>query len=243
MDRKELLSYKEKLGYDLGQLEIDYYHHKILNILFSKYNTLYFKGGTGLQKCYNLKRFSEDLDFNYENIDIEKLLNYLDEKIDENIQISQKYDTPFDTSVNIRIEGILFNGKEESKCKISLDFRKGDIYLEPKKIIIRPPYHDLPNYLILALEKEEILAEKIRAIISRNKARDIYDLTELLYQGVNIDYDLINKKLKTYDIEFNTNSFLKKVYEKNKIYNNEIKRLTPIYPSFEECYSTISSKF
>jgi predicted nucleotidyltransferase component of viral defense system len=58
---------------------------------------------------------------------------------------------------------------------MSFDFRENVIFNEPLKKIIRPVYHDLPNYFILALDTEEILAEKIRAIVTRYKARDVYD--------------------------------------------------------------------
>ena len=64
MEKNELSVYKSKLNYNLGQLELDYYQHLILSKIFEKYNTIYFKGGTCLQKCYGIKRFSEDLDFN-----------------------------------------------------------------------------------------------------------------------------------------------------------------------------------
>lgn len=51
MEKIELRSYASKLGYNLGQLELDYYQHYILAKLFEKFNTIYFKGGTCLQKC------------------------------------------------------------------------------------------------------------------------------------------------------------------------------------------------
>jgi len=120
-------------------------------------------------------------------------------------------------------------------CKMSFDFRNRDIYNSPLKNIIRPIYHDLPNYFLLALNQEEILAEKIRAILTRYKARDVYDLNELLISGVPIDFELVNKKLQTYNKTFKREEFVEKLEEKRTIYVEEIKRLTTIFDDFDTC--------
>ncbi len=237
MERNELQTYKSKLNYNLGQLELDYYQHLVLAKLYDEYNSLYFKGGTCLQKCYGIKRFSEDLDFNYVDIEIEKIIVFI-EKIFET-KIKDFYETRFGKSFSIRFRGILFNGTNQSMCKISFDFRNRDIYNEPLKNIIRPIYHDLPNYFLLALDKEEILAEKIRAILSRYKARDVYDLNELLLGGVNVDIALVNKKLQTYNKAFNLDEFLEKLEEKRSIYSEEMQRLTRIFDNFDTCKTRI----
>ncbi len=243
MNREELSEYKAKMGYNLGQLELDYYHHKILEILYKKYNTLYFKGGTCMQKCYGLKRFSEDLDFNYIDIDIEKLIEYIIKELDVETTLINRYETKFGISFVLKIKGILYTGAENSYCRVSLDFRKDDTYLDTKKLIIRPIYNDLDNYFLLALNEEEIFAEKVRATITRYKARDIFDLVELLYKNVKINYELINLKLKTYDLKYSKDLLLEKVKEKKEIYQKEIGKLTDVYSSFEESFELINEKF
>lgn len=233
MEKNELIQYKTKTNYNLGQLELDYYQHQILSKLFEKFNTIYFKGGTCLQKCYGIKRFSEDLDFNFTDIELSELIGLIESNFKS--KITDFYETKFGISFSIRFEGILFNGTNQSMCKMSFDFRNRDIYHQPLKYIIRPIYHDLPNYFLLALSKEEILAEKVRAIVTRYKARDVYDLNELLLNGVKIDFDLINRKLQTYNKTFNREEFVEKLEEKRKVYNEEMKRLTNIFDSFDTC--------
>ena len=100
----------------------------------------------------------------------------------------------------------------------------------------------MPNYFLLALDKEEILAEKIRAILTRYKARDVYDLNELLLDKVKINFDLINKKLQTYNKTFIPDEFEEKLEEKRSIYNEEMQRLTNIFDDFETCKKRILSK-
>lgn len=243
MDKLELQTYKKGTKYSLGQLELDYYHHKVLSIIYKNFNTIYFKGGTCLQKCYGLKRFSEDLDFNYDNVDLDNIIDVIISELDEEIEISDKYTSKFSTTFVIKIKGILYTGQDNSICKVSFDFRKGDIYLESKKLIIRPTYNDVENYFLLALNEEEILAEKVRAIITRFKGRDIFDLVELLYKEISINYDLIEKKLSTYDLNYSKKLLVEKVKEKEKIYENEISKLTDIYSSFKESLSIINEKF
>lgn len=237
MEKIELQTYTSKLNYNLGQLELDYYQHFILAKLFEKFNTIYFKGGTCLQKCYGIKRFSEDLDFNYINIEIKEIIRFIEDIFET--KINDYYKTKFGITFSIRFKGILFNGSSQSMCKISFDFRNKDIYNKPLKKIIRPIYKDLPQYFLLALNEEEILAEKIRTIITRYKARDVYDLNELLLNEVNIDWELVDKKLKTYNKKFNKKEFEEKLEEKRSIYNEEIKRLTNIYDDFETCKKRI----
>jgi predicted nucleotidyltransferase component of viral defense system len=237
MEKNELRTYSQKMNYNLGQLELDYYQHFILHKLFEKFNTIYFKGGTCLQKCYGIKRFSEDLDFNYKSIKISEIIIFIEEMFETKITNYNK--TPFGESFSVQFKGILYNGESQSMCKISFDFRENDTYNEPLKIIIRPIYKDLPQYFLLALNEEEILAEKIRAIITRYKARDVYDLNELLINEVKINFELINKKLKTYNKVFEEKEFEEKLEEKRKIYDEEMKRLTNIYDDFDTCKKRI----
>lgn len=240
MERIELETYKTKTGYNLGQLELDYYQHYILAKLYEKFNTIYFKGGTALQKCYGIKRFSEDLDFNYEEIEVQEIIDFIENSMQT--KITDHHETPFGTSFSITFQGILYNGSPQSMCKISFDFRKKDTYNKPLKKIIRPIYADLPQYFLLALDEEEILAEKVRTILTRYKARDVFDLNELLLNEVTINWKLINKKLATYDKTFDKEEFIQELEEKRNIFNEEMKRLTNIYDDFDTCKKRILSK-
>ena len=240
MERIELQPYKTKLPYTLGQLEIDYYQHFILAKLYETFNTLYFKGGTCLQKCYGIKRFSEDLDFNYEKIEMKRIISLIESLC--NAKIRDYKETRFGISFSIRIKGILYNGSPESLCKITFDFRENDTYNPPLKKMIRPIYADLPRYFLLALDEEEIVAEKISAVLTRYKARDVYDLNELLINGVTIHLALVNKKLRTYNKTFMLTELEEKIEEKRSIYDQEMKRLTHIYEDFNACKERILAK-
>ena len=51
------------------------------------------------------------------------------------------------------------------------------------------------------LAAEEILAEKVRAILTRQQGRDIYDLWYLLSQNTQLDTHLVKEKLNYYQID------------------------------------------
>lgn len=243
MNKNQLQSYRDRTGYSFAQIEMDYYHHKILAYVYEKYSKIFFKGGTCLQKCYGIKRFSEDLDFNYVGIEEKKLIEDIQNAITDPNSIKETYKTPFGSSYILHIEGPLFDGTDQTKCRVRIDLREGDALLKPIVNVIDPIFEDLPRYTVVAFAEEEILAEKVRALLTRKQARDLFDLYELLKKNIVINYDLIEKKLKSYDISYSKSVLLEKINDLTAMYESELKKLVKIFPSFEECYSKVSESF
>jgi len=98
---------------------------------------------------------------------------------------------------------------------------------------------EIPEFQIYVMQEKEILAEKIRAILTRDKARDVYDLWFLLRRGVEFDLNLIEEKLKYYNEEWNKTKFLKKLFEKEKILEIELTSIIKKVPKFREVLNTI----
>ena len=59
-----------------------------------------------------------------------------------------------------------------------------------------------PAFPIWSLHPSEIPAGKIWALIYQKKARDLYDINFLFRKGINTTMELVNKKLRIYEIEF-----------------------------------------
>ena len=73
---------------------------------------------------------------------------------------------------------------------------------------------------------EEVAAEKVRAIMTRDKARDIFDLHYLVEKKLVVfSPELAQKKLAFYGIEFSGKEFLKKAAQKEKTYEKELKSM------------------
>ena len=64
-------------------------------------------------------------------------------------------------------------------------------------------------------------------------------LNELLLNEVEVDFELVNKKLQTYKLIFNRDEFAEKLEEKRTIFDEEMKRLTNIFDDFETCKKRI----
>jgi predicted nucleotidyltransferase component of viral defense system len=232
LDYKELRKIAELKNLSLVNAEKDYLQELILFSLYSKIsNELSFKGGTCLYKIYKLDRFSEDLDFTLtKKMDIKKIINKViaDLKL-FGIKGKIKEVNEYKNEINIRLlfNGPLYKGGKETQCFIPLNISlKEKIILEAKKEKIIPFYKEIPGFEIFIMDEKEILAEKVRAILTREKPRDIYDLWFLLIRK-NIDFDLIiiDKKLRLYNKKFNFNNFIKALNNKKQLWEMDLRNL------------------
>lgn len=87
---------------------------------------------------------------------------------------------------------------------------------------VRPPYPDILPFIVVVMDLEEILAEKVRAIVKRVRARDLYDLWFLIKMGVEIDLSLIDKKLEFYKMEFDTRKFVENIESLESVWVQEL---------------------
>lgn len=205
---------------------------------------LVFKGGTALFLCYGLDRFSEDLDFtqqkHYNYRRLQKTVSYLFSILGILHEIKVE-STLTGKIVKIKAQGPLYR-KPGSETFIALEIsERNDILLQPDLKEIVPVYDDLRPFTIPVMKKEEILAEKIRALIIRSRARDLYDIYFLLKKGVKFDEDIINRNLSYYKREFDTKEFFKYVKELKNIWQSELQGLISVLPSFDEVINYVFS--
>jgi len=140
---------------------------------------------------------------------------------------------------------MLYKGTKESQCFIPLNISlKEKILSEPKKEILTSLYKEIPTFEVYAMNEKEILAEKIRAILTREKPRDIYDLWFLIAKRETpLDMNLINKKLKLYNISFSKDEFIKSINRKKGLWNLDLKNLiVSELPNFDIVRENIISK-
>lgn len=242
MNVDELKNYANVRGLNLGQAEKDYYQNIILFILYNKVSKeLVFKGGTALAKCYNLNRFSEDLDFTVSksNTFTEYISNGLTEF---NIIYSMKKITDSEGSkkYKIRLEGPLYKGLEKTLCGVTVDFSfREKILMEPNPITIGYHMDILPVFEVYAMKKEEIMAEKVRALMTRKSARDLYDLIFLINSGTVVPRKIVEEKLKFCKIIFDEKALIDNCLSLKGIWTSELKSLVKSIPNFEQYLSEI----
>lgn len=145
---------------------------------------LAFKGGTCLKKVYYGKtgRFSMDLDFTSISIKREELRD----KFMQLLHNKTHYDVFFKiVDENVRSESYLAVIKYAhawnlgSEFEIQVSFRERPILPIAKLPLYNEmylKYCEFQSFTVRCLQKEELMAEKIRAAFQRVRSRDLYDL-------------------------------------------------------------------
>lgn len=148
----------------------------VLSKIFGRKNGLTFKGGTALDMFYGSGRFSEDLDFDCED---KESLSAIDDAL-EAMGKEGKYiiynDWGSEREVHSRFirYSIRISSQDwKEVVRLTIDYTVD----RPKYAAERMPMKwDNSITGINVMQAKEILAEKVSAIMSRSKARDLYDL-------------------------------------------------------------------
>ena len=223
-------------GFSLGQKEKDYVQHWVLSFLSRSGFKGVFKGGTALQKTFALPRYSEDLDFTLgeaELPDFGAVAAFLESAGFAETAWKLK-ESEESLSAKMRTRGPLYNGKELSECSVTLEFsRREKPVLEPTLANIRPPYTDLMPYAIRVMNAKEIAAEKIRALMTRESARDLYDLHFLARRGETPALSVINDKLGYCGKKYSAAEFKRRVERLAKPWEKELAAFVPQRADYE----------
>ena len=165
-----------------------------------KSEKIYFKGGTAIRLLFNSYRFSEDLDFTSEMGDIQKVKQML---------IATHKDC------GLEADGITINSWETKTNSLGARLRYAtDIAPMPLTIHLEVSFREKPMSRVVTqvetilpispypmvthMDKEELLAEKVRAFMTRQKGRDVFYIWFLLSKGVVLKNELIQKKMDYY---------------------------------------------
>ncbi len=219
---KEILSEigKRKELKNKEHIEKDYFQDVLLFNLSKRTNKFVFKGGIALYKLYGLKRFSEDLDFSLtENISLKEIEIIIKEVArDSNFEIK---------SIKTIKDSILFklsrNGiiTRYNTLRVDINFKNKVIYgIDIKNYI--SDYPDINPFLLKVLKPEEMIAEKIHAILSRDKARDLFDLFFLLRLS-KYNKNLVEEKLRIFNMKLDLDLLKIKVDNIKIIWEKELR--------------------
>ena len=236
MIEKETLIKLAKLnGMKPWQQEKHYIQALLLTILADK--EVVFKGGTYLWFFHGLPRFSEDLDFTLvgKPFSVKELSESLELwGIEHTVRVVK--DNKSSLSFRVGVKGPLYTS-EKDICYVYVDISKRERVVDPVIVYkLDFPSYNLPIKFLKGLSLEEVAAEKVRAIMTRERARDIYDLFYLIaHKGVKYKRELIEEKLRYYKMSFSKNTFVKAVNAHKPYYAAELKSLLfTELPSFDE---------
>ena len=246
LNREELEKFKSPLGFNIWQVERDYLQHLFLLFLSKRTaNELVFKGGTALQKTFGLNRFSIDMDFTLAEELSAELFSYLEKDFqDFGFPAHSKREKKKNLlKIEFIVQGPLYRESERTLTVLRIEASlREKILLEPETREVFPLYPDLQPYLVKTMNLNEMLAEKVRVILTRNKARDVFDLRFMLKKRVPLNEELINKKLAVYNLKYSKTMFMKKVKSVEKNWQNELSQLVLPIPDFREVVRQIREK-
>jgi len=198
---QQLRKIARKTGLNLYQQEKDYFLKLFLYNYFKKFDDAVFKGGTCIRYIFGFDRFSEDLDFNL-LVSSEKFQEQVNKTLNEiklvGIETYFIKEERFEDSYTCEIgfQGPLYKGTKQTRNRIRIDAgkRTGTIK-DPEWTLISSEYPETKEYfLVQVMNEEEMLVEKIIALMERNKGRDLYDIWFMLKRGLKVNKELFNKK-------------------------------------------------
>ena len=245
--KTELMKVAEVKHLSLRNAEKDYLLELLLYTISDFRRFLVFKGGTALYKFYNLNRFSEDLDFDVvgKRFDIDHLIKRMLRGLELTGMSGTIYEKlEYGNEINIRlvVRGPLYDGSKRSMSRVTLNLSKRERPISIQEKLLVPSYQEVPSFELSVLDVREMAAEKIRCIMAREKARDVYDLWFLIKRGTAVDISIVNKKLKIYGLKFDLKAFHKKLHEKRNMWVRDLKPLLiGTLPEFDDVAAELGS--
>ena len=223
----------------------EYFQLVFLKYFYQKSRSVYFKGGTAIRLLFNSFRYSEDLDFtclrkkDYFN-EISNLVPKIEIETNTKIKITKQKNIE---EIGQRIRLIFQPNKIiKQPLGIKLDFSYREKPLDRQSTVIVTDYPVFPPPLVNHYSKKEILAEKIRAMFTRNKARDLFDLWFLLKNDTPVVWEYVKQKMKYYpDTKYSPKLLISSI---NKYNSDKFKLdLNQFLPkNYRQMYSQIISE-
>ena len=164
--------------------KIAYAQDLVVKEVYNVFNKAVLHGGTAIWRCYNGKRFSEDLDFYFPK-----------EKKKINLLFANLEKIGFEIKKKKISENSVYSELEFNRIIVSLEAT----FLTCRPIICDYEMSDGNLISIYSLSIEDFLSEKAKTYIKRFKIRDLWDVFFLLKFVDNISsVKEINSLIKNY---------------------------------------------
>ncbi len=204
---------------------------------------LYFKGGTALNKIFlNYARLSEDIDFTLTD-EVEPIREQIENVIKESGLFKEiTLDKRVDRFTRL-IVGYLDPFGNEGSIFIDLN-RKASLALTPEIHLIPHFYPDhIPSFSFSTLHQNELIAEKVRAAIERNKPRDHFDIYQIIKMQLPIDMALADAKCKESGGELDIIQMFHRANKLKVRWDKDVAPLLAKEVSFAEVMGTLAKHF
>ncbi len=160
----------------LQNLFLSYFYHQDTS------EAVLFKGGTALRLLYQSPRYSEDLDFSSTRANERDLEEIIEDTLIEvnregvNMSLSESKTTSGGYLAILECMA----GDWTTRILVNVSLRSEAVQAEA--VLITNPF--MPPYLVIALHEDQLVLEKMRALLDRKKSRDFFDLYFILRKGM-----------------------------------------------------------
>lgn len=244
MDKQTLMELAKLSGMRPWQQEKHYIQSLVLQEMSEE--PAAFKGGTYLWFFHGLNRFSEDLDFTQDGEMAEGLPRRVSKALESyGVEHETKLITDDERTLSFRLSarGPLHTGPRDA-CYVYVEISRRERPLkEVLPLRLDLPQYNLPVRILRSMNLEEVGAEKVRALATRQKARDIFDLWYLIgHKKIAFSTKMVANKMKYYGTEFDKEMVMKRIDGSAGSFEKEMKPLVlgaaPL-PPFSECRKAI----
>lgn len=212
--KSQINTLSEKYQIDGFTIMREYFQLLFLSYLYQhkKGEQIYFKGGTAIRLLFNSPRFSEDLDFStpYDKKQIKQIMQDLKQSMQKELpKVKILFLYSGKTGVHYRFKYQPLDFKYPISIRLDFTIVKKIEQITISPLITQFPITVFP--LVSHLSGTEILAEKIRALATRNKGRDFFDTWYLLEKGILLDQKLVKIKFLESRTNFDKKDLIKKI--------------------------------
>src|SRR3990170_3062941 len=163
--------------------DLEIFEIEVLELLNSikVLDKLYFGGGTMLRLCHNLNRYSTDLDFWLNSLeDSKSIFLTIKNTIADNYKLIDAANKKFTLLFEIKTPSV--------NRSLKIEIRKEQIDFEWERKIAFSKYAH-KQVMIKGLTLNQMMKNKIDALLSRKIIRDAFDIEFLIMRGVELPSD------------------------------------------------------
>ena len=244
LTRPQIQRFAQRHNIGVQAQERDYIQHLLLMLLYNRSQSLLFKGGTALRIVYHGGRYSEDLDFNG-TTEIEEIKGLWSVLLDDlrgfgvNAEIRNEWLAEVGYSFDVSYQGPLYDGRDRTKGKVRVDISLRREVVETGRELVSSEYDDVRPFVATVLTREHLVAEKVRALLMRGKARDVYDLWLLSNQGVPIQPELVSRKLSISNVTLSRESLDDALDRAGKGWERDLRPLLPQFIRWDDIFKQV----
>ena len=196
LERKHVAFYARSSGVREEIAERDIILTYVLRILSdSVLPQLAFKGGTCSKKTYFGKtgRFSRDLDFTSASIQLKELRKKLQQSLHHKTEYGINFrivDDNVGSESYLAVVEYVHAWNPGSEFELQVSYREQPLLPTVKLPLIEEMYFkfcEFQSFSVRCMQRDELLAEKIRAAFQRVRSRDLYDMYLFTKRHYNTD--------------------------------------------------------